>query len=167
MRSKTVNGYLTLEAAFLVPLAVFLFVFVIHLSFMMSGRAYLAQDAYVLAFRASMLQEKDDAAGLVAGMAANQVRHKYFGNTQPQTETGTQGKYVVVKVRTKTARSAFDLAPGTDWEMVTGARAIRIDITKRIRKMDRIADMAQLALKGKGAVNASGKKGNGGEQGWN
>lgn len=156
MRFKEVNGYLTLEAAFLVPLAVFLFVFVIHFSFMLSGGAYLEQDAYVLTFRASMTKEEEDAAAFVSGIAAAQTNHKYFGNTKPQVETTTDGKHVVVKLRMKTNRRAFDLAGTADWETVFSGRAIRVDITKRIRKIDRIADLAKMALQQSGATGGAG-----------
>ena len=153
MRYKGVGGYLTLEAAFLVPMAIFLFVFVIHFSFMMSGRTYLAQDAYSLAFRASMTREEEDAAGFANSVLSAQTRHRYFGNTLPEAETGTDGKHVIVKLRMKTTRRAFDLAPDTEWEHEHAARAIRIDITKRIRTIDRIADLAKLALQRNDAGN--------------
>ena len=146
MRSETVNGYLTLEAAFLVPLAVFLFVFVIHVSFMMSGGTYLSQDAYILAFRASMTNEEEDAASAVSALAPAQTNHKYFGNTKPEAETVTDGNHVLVKLRIRTNRRAFDLAGNAQWETAFSARAIRVDITKRIRKIDRIADLAKMAL---------------------
>lgn len=150
------NGYLTLEAAFLVPLAVFLFVFVIHLAFMMSGGTYLVQDAYTLAFRASMTSEDADAAGVVASAAPAQTDHKYFGNTKPEAETSTDGKHVLVKLKMKTNRTAFDLAGTPDWKTSFSARAIRVDITKRIRKIDRIADLAKKALTGTGAAGGAG-----------
>ena len=151
MRAKELNGYLTLEAAFLVPMAVFLFVFVIHFSVMMSGRTYLSQDAYALAFRASMTGEEEDAAGFVASVLQTQTNHKYFGNTAPRAETGTDGKYVTVKLHMKTNRQAFDLAPGDEWKNESTARAIRVDITKRIRKIDRISDLAKMAVSESGA----------------
>lgn len=157
MRYKEWNGYLTLEAAFLVPLAIFLFVFVIHFAFMMSGRTYLAQDAYTLAFRASMTKEEEDAAGFVASVLPEQVSHRYFGNTKPDVETVTDGKHVLVKLRMQTNRRAYDLAPGTVWTNESAARAIRIDITKRIRKIDRIADLAKAALQTGGARQGTGK----------
>ena len=137
-------------------MAVFLFVFVIHLSFMMSGRTYLVQDAYALAFRASMLPEKEDAAGFVAGAAGTQTGHKYFGQTKPETEVSADGKYIVVRLKNKTNRKAFDLAPQADWETKGGARAIRVDITKRIRRIDRLADMAAMALQKAGATDGQG-----------
>ena len=144
---KKLNGYLTVEAAFLVPAAVFLLMFVAHLAFLMSGRTYLAQDAYILAFRASLLQEEDDAAAFVSSVLSRQVSHKYAGNDAPNAETGTEGKQVVVKLKTRTHRRAFDLADYTPWEQESAAAAYRVDVTKRIRRIDRIADIACMALK--------------------
>lgn len=137
-------------------MAIFLFVFVIHFSFMMSGRTYLTQDAYTLAFRASMTGEEEDVSGIVSNALQTQTAHRYFGNTKPEAETGTDGKHVLVTLRIKTNRRAFDLARGTYWENESSARAIRVDITKRIRKIDRLADLAKMALQKNGARTGTG-----------
>ena len=153
-KQKQLNGYFTLEASFLVPVAFFLFAFVIHLSFLMSGRAYLTEDAYALAFRASMLGEDEDAEAFIASVFAEQTKHKYFGNGTPALSTRVQGHDVIVELKTGTNRRAFDLANASPWESVSGARAIRIDVTKRIRRIDRIADIAASLLQKSREANA-------------
>ena len=152
------NGYFTLEAAFLVPAAFFLIVFVIHVAFLMYGRCLMVPDAYLPVMRAGYLGEDEDVISFVMSQTSFQTGGKYFGNRVPVYTASKDGKYIVAETKSETNRRAFDLANAGTWETKAGARAIHIDVPKRIRRIDRIADIAALALRGKDG------KGNGGIQ---
>ena len=152
------NGYFTLEAAFLVPAAFFLIAFIIHAAFLMYGRCLMVPDAYLPAMRAGYLSEDEDAVAFVMSQISFQTGGKYFGSRVPVYSASKDGKHIVVETKSETNRKAFDLANADAWRMKAGARAIHIDVPKRIRRIDRIADIAMLALRGKDG------KGNGSRQ---
>lgn len=154
------NGYFTLEAAFLVPAAFFLIAFVIHVAFLMYGRCLMVPDAYLPVMRAGYLGEDEDVISFVMSQTSFQTGGKYFGNRVPVYTVSKDGKYIVAETKSETNRRAFDLANAGTWEITAGARAVHIDVPKRIRRIDRVADIALLALRGK-----DGKKNGGMEPG--
>ena len=49
---------MTLEASFIVPMIICVFALLIYFSYYLYGRCILSQDAYILAFRASVADEE-------------------------------------------------------------------------------------------------------------
>ncbi len=48
------KGYLTVEASFILPTALFLYIFLVFTAFFLYSRCILAQDCYLLSFRGSI-----------------------------------------------------------------------------------------------------------------
>ena len=140
---KDAGGYFSLEAAILVPFTFFLFVLVIHLSFYFYGRCVAVQDAYLITLRAGLLRDGADKIGFMNTNSMWQLGEKYFGNQAPAVRPEIIKDEVKIEIESETNRSAFDLA-GTDrWNCGGSATAMDINIPLRIRKADRIADIAQ------------------------
>lgn len=153
MREKKKKGlpaYLTVEASFLVPMAFFLLVFIIHMSFYLYGRCILTQDTYLLAFRASILKEGEDRAGYVSETAPAQFKERYFGNTAPEVSASTTEKAVYVKAETSALRKAFDLADTAAWDTQGSTKAAILNAPAHIRRVKRLKDLAEFALQRKG-----------------
>ncbi len=78
---------MTVEAALVIPAAIFGIVLIIYMAFMVYGRCILSQDVYLLGFRASLLYEKQgysSPAGYVTDHADEKTGSRYFGSTKPQ-----------------------------------------------------------------------------------
>ena len=141
------DGYFSLEAAILVPLTFFLFVLVIHLAFYYYGRCLAVQDSYLIALRGGLLRDGEDRVSFMYGNASWQFGEKYFGNGTPQADCTAVKDEVRVSAETETNRSAFDLVPSDPWTYTGSAAAMDINIPLRIRKAQRIADIAQMGLR--------------------
>ena len=144
--NRKTDGYFTLEACFLVPLIVFIFVLIVHLNFYLYGRALLIQDVYLLAFRASLLPKGEDMAAFVEEQAPAQFGKGYFGNDLPKAEAALEGDAVVVRAATLTHRSGFDLAAPEAWQLSAQARAVRYDMPAHMRRVKRLADLIRGGL---------------------
>lgn len=65
MLNKKVNGYLTVEASFVVPFVLFLYLLVILLAFFLYNRCVISQDLYLLALRGSRFTDQSPFYGEV------------------------------------------------------------------------------------------------------
>ena len=145
-RKRMTEGYFTLEAAILVPLTFFLLACIIHMVFLEYGRCLLVQDAYVVALRASLLEEDRDRAAFAAENGAWQVKGRYFGNVTPSVSAEERGNDVTVRLSTSAVRSGFDLTDTSSWTSETSMRARYYHMPKHMRRVARIADLARAGL---------------------
>ena len=76
------NGYFTLEAAFLVPAAFFLFAFVIHVAFLMYGRCLMVPDAYLPAMREKIAAVLEIPADRVNVKATTEEKMGFTGREE-------------------------------------------------------------------------------------
>ena len=76
---RTVKGYMTVEAAFLITWTMFLFVLLIYLSFYSYDKCVLFQDAYTVCFRGSIQKEEDQVVPYITAHMQEQFGRKYFG----------------------------------------------------------------------------------------
>ena len=65
MWNKKVNGYLTVEASFVMPIVLFLYLLVILLAFFLYNRCVISQDLYILALRGSRFTDHGSFYGEV------------------------------------------------------------------------------------------------------
>ncbi len=65
---KKLNGYMTIEAALLMPIVWFLMFFLIFAGFFQYDRCIAEQDSKIIALRASVMREKDEAEVLRKAM---------------------------------------------------------------------------------------------------
>ncbi len=146
------KGYMTLEASLIIPMVICVFALLIYFSFYLYGRCTLSQDAYVLAFRASVEKSKewkDDPAGYVDQKAAKQAGSKYFGSSFPRFDTNTQGKEIWVKGRSKARHAAmgrYFLKPRGSWEYEAEGIAKRRNYPGHIRMATRLKDLGKEIL---------------------
>ena len=145
---KRLNGYLTVEASVLVPLAFFLAVFVIHTSFFMYGRCVLVQDNYLLAMRAANLPEGEDRAAFVTGKASGQTSGHFYGNDEPSVSVSVTSKEVITTASGRAKRSGYDLADEAPFASASRAKASILNPPAHIRRVDRLYDIAERQLKG-------------------
>ena len=146
-RKRSAEAFFTLEAAVLVPLTFFLLACIIHLVFLEYSRCLLIQDAYVVAFRASLLEEGEDRAAFATENAAWQFSGRYFGNRTPEVSAGASGRDVTVELKTETRRSGFDLTGSEAWTSGVSMGARFYDMPSHIRKIARIADLVRAGVR--------------------
>lgn len=134
---KRVNGYMTLEASFIISWTVFLFALLIYLSFYSYDKCVLFQDAYAVCFRGSIQKEEGQVAPYIDAHIQKQFGKKYFGVGRV---TGTVDRYgntasVTGECQVKTPiRQVFTMYDKAGWKIQTRAKAQIINPTKMIRK---------------------------------
>lgn len=77
---KKVRGYMTVEASFVITWTIFLFVFLIYLSFYSYDKCVLFQDAYAVCFRGSIQKQEDRVVSYINAHMQEQFGRKYFGD---------------------------------------------------------------------------------------
>ena len=143
------DAYFTVEMSLVFPIVLFVMVLIIHFTFYLYGRCILSQDVYLLAFRASVADEEDigtDRVSYLQGIAGAQFGRKYFGNQIPNLSVEASDSEIRVRGETEAshrAMSGSDLMPWGSWTHGAGARAEIVDPAGRIRRIDRIGDVAK------------------------
>ena len=140
---RKLPGYMTVEASFIVPMAICVCVLIIYFSNYVYGRCVLAQDSYILAFRASMDKEAPPE-NVVAQKSAAVSGKKYYGNSKPVFECSTSGKEIEVTGKTETKHSAmgrYFLKPKGSWKLQSRQYAKKRDYSGHIRTIKRIRDL--------------------------
>lgn len=139
---------MTVEAALVVPAAIFGTVLIIYLSFMVYGRCILTQDVYILGFRASILYEKQGFANpddYVIAHADEVTGSRYFGSNKPDITATMSGKDIRVEGKTTTHHNAlggyFSGLPSI-WSSKASARVRMLRPATTLRRMKRAKDLA-------------------------
>ena len=142
------KGYMTLEAALVIPMVICVITLIILFTYYLYGRCVLSQDAYILAFRASVDKDRYDAApeSTVNAKKDRVVGKKYFGSTKPQfhVTTGASGKEIKVEADARIRAGAmgdYFLKPRSGWEFNAGQKAKCLEQVKHIRRMTRLKDI--------------------------
>ncbi len=142
------RAYFTLEMSLVFPIVLFVMALLIHFTFYLYGRCILSQDTYLLAFRTSVASERDtggDRESYLLSLADAVFGSKYFANDYPSVEVGISADAVRVISTTEAshrAMSGSSLMPAGSWVHYAGARAEIIDPSARIRRIDRVGDIA-------------------------
>ena len=150
-RRKWNAAYFTFEASLVVPMVLCIIVMLIHLSYYVYQKAILAQDTYLLGFRAAVLgrQQEVDAAAYVAGNAGEQFGNRYIGAAGPEVRTTDNGRLVKLESETEADHLAMvwhELMPQDSWKVAAGSKADVIHRGDHIRRIDRITDLGKIAL---------------------
>lgn len=136
-KQKSVQGYMTLEAAFIIPWVIFLFVFLIYTAFYLYDKCVLFQDAYTLCFRASIQKEENGVLNYISSHMESQFGRKYFGVGSVEKSAEQSDKEVCVygtcciKIP---FRHFFVMAEEDGWRIQTQAAAQIINPVDIIRK---------------------------------
>lgn len=133
----SVRGYLTIEAAFVITWAIYLFVFLIYGSFYLYDKCVLFQDAYAVCFRGSVQKENDGALNYINAHMKEQFGRKYFGVGTVNGSAVKTGQEVSVYAdcTVKAPFSHFLTMPqNKGWKIQTQARAQISNPARIIRK---------------------------------
>lgn len=137
---------MTLEAALVVPMALCAIVLIIYFSFYLYGRCQLTQDAYIMAFRATVRDNAEGPVEYVAQRAPDILGKKYFGNNRPHISAAQRGKTVIVTGKSQAHHSAmgrYFLKPEAGWDYSVSMEATKRELPKHIRTMKRLRDLGK------------------------
>lgn len=126
-------------------------VMLIHLSYYGYQKAILAQDTYLLGFRAAVLgkQEEAEASAYVSENAGEQFGDRYIGADRPRVTAIDNGRIVKLESETEADHLAMlwhSLMPQASWKVAAGSKADVIHRGDHIRRIDRIVDLGKIAL---------------------
>lgn len=151
-----VDAYMTLEAALVIPAAVFGMVLIIYMSFFVYGRCILSQDVYILGFRSSIFYEKNgynSPVSYITDHKEEQIKGRYFGSRETTISSYLNGKTIIVEGKTQTNHNAlhgyFSGIPNI-WESESGARIKMRNNAKTLRRIKRTKDIYEGLMKEKG-----------------
>ena len=134
---KRVGGYMTVEASFIITWTVFVFVFLIYLSFYSYDKCVLFQDAYAVCFRGSIQKQEDNIVPYISAHIKEQFGRKYFATGEVHGSVDRKGNVIDVtgECRVKVPiRAAYTMYNKSGWQIRTKARAQIINPTHIIRK---------------------------------
>ncbi len=138
---------MTVEAALVIPAAIFGIVLIIYMSFLVYGRCILSQDVYILGFRSALLYEKQGYGSpteYIADHASEKTAGKYFGSSAPEIGSGQSGKEITVTGKIRTNHRAlygyFSKIPQI-WESEAAARVKIRNNAKTVRRIKRTMDI--------------------------
>lgn len=130
-------AYMTVEASFIVTWTIFVFVFLIYLSFYSYDKCVLFQDAYAICFRGSIQKQEDNVVSYIGAHMKEQFGKKYFAAGEVRGSVDRDGNVAdvigecLVKVP---IRTDFTMSGRSGWQIRTRARAQIINPTHIIRK---------------------------------
>ncbi len=142
-----VDGYMSVEAALVVPAAIFGIVLIIYMAFFVHSRCILSQDVYILGFRSGLFYEKQgygNAAQYITDHEAEQTKDSYFGSSKPDIKAMQNGNEVKVEGITTTNHDAlFGYFKGIPdlWKSEAAAGVKILKPAQTIRKIKRIKDV--------------------------
>ena len=143
---KKVRGYMTVEASFVITWRIFLFVFLIYLSFYSYDKCVLFQDAYAVCFRGSIQKQEDRVVSYINAHMQEQFGRKYFGTGEVHGSVDRMGDMTDVtgECHVKVPiRAIFTMHSKPGWKIRTRARAQIINPTHIIRKSRWLGNMLQ------------------------
>lgn len=141
---KKAGGYMTVEAAFIITWTVFIFVFLIYLSFYSYDKCVLFQDAYAVCFRGSIQKQDDQIVPYISAHMKEQFGRKYFGTGEVHGSVDRRGNVTDVTGECQVKvpiHAAFTMYDRSGWKIRTRARAQIINPTHIIRKSRWIGNM--------------------------
>lgn len=134
---KTVKGYMTLEATYIITWTLFLFVLLLYLSFYSYDKCVLFQDAYTVCFRGSIQKREDQVVPYINAHMKEQFGTKYFGTGQVRGRVDREGNTTSVEGECQVkvpVRQLFTMYDKDGWKITTRAKAQIINPTKVIRR---------------------------------
>ncbi len=150
-KKRETGAYFTVEASFLIPMVLVIFVLLIYLSFYLYDRCLIAQDAYILCFRSSILKEESDKPQAVLAGKQRQYGSKYFAVKNSTSNATKNGKWIEMSGAIEIAPPVFQrhfLMPADRWQIHYQAKAMETDPVKGFRRFRRIQAIWKKAVQG-------------------
>lgn len=132
------NGYMTLEASIIMPWVIFMFSFLIYISFYVYDKCVLYQDSYTVCMRGSIQKEENGAVNYINSHMERQFGEKYFGVDKIRGRAEQRGREVKVYAEccVRHPFSHFMTLPKAEgWQIQTEAKAWQINPARLIRKI--------------------------------
>lgn len=142
---KKAAGYMTVEASFIITWTLFVFVFLIYLSFYSYDKCVLFQDAYAVCFRGSIQKKEDSIVSYISAHMKEQFGKKYFATGEIHGSVDCNGNVadVIGECQIKVpVRAIFTMYNQSGWKIRTRARAQIVNPTHIIRKSRWVGNMA-------------------------
>lgn len=139
---RKVKGSMSVEATFIITWTVFLFVFLIYLSFYTYDKCILFQDAYAVCFRGSIQKEENKCVSYINENIQKQFGKKYFGTGTVSGSVSKQGRKLsvfgecAVKVP---IHAPFTMWDASGFQIKTEAKTKILNPTKMIRQTRMVA----------------------------
>ncbi|MBD5493085.1 MAG: hypothetical protein HDR12_01550 [Lachnospiraceae bacterium] len=133
----TVNGYMTLEACFIMPWVIFMFVFLIYISFYSYDKCVLFQDVYTLCLRGSIQKEEGGAVSYINTHMNEQFGKKYFGTDKVVGSAEQHGQEINVYARCSVQvpfNHFMTMVKAGGWQIQAEGKAWEINPTKLLRR---------------------------------
>ena len=141
-----VKGYMTVEAAFIIPWVIFLFVFIIYASFFLYDGCAVFQDSYALAVRAANKQlDNSSLEKYLYDNAAKQYGNKYIAVRGITREFQVSDKEVMVKAYADVRYSAGkgEVLPDiSNWKIKAELKASRENPAEFIRTCRAVTELS-------------------------
>lgn len=147
IEGRRYNAYFTVEASFILPMVMAIFVILIHSAYMLYGKCLLTQDTYILCFRASILSEDNNMSPTeyINSHKDKQFGNRYIGNKKPVISAAQNGKTIKASAETEAnhrAMGRYFLIPQDGYQTKARAKVSIFENAKHIRKLTRIKDIA-------------------------
>jgi len=153
-KSAGIPGYLTVEAALIVPIAFFFVLLVVHISFFSYLACISNQDALMLAIRSTTYgyakHGKDyiyaDAETYVNSVLDEQMSNKYFATNSLSVDVSESGREVNVLITGEADASTLSwspINPAILWEYRGSMTSTGYNRGEKIRRAARIVDMVK------------------------
>lgn len=136
-----------MEACFIMPWIIFIFVFLIYASFYVYDKCVLFQDAYTLSFRGSIQKEEGGAVNYINAHMNGQFGKKYFGTDKVQGSVEQHGQEVKVYARCSVQvpfNHFLTMAEAGGWQIQTEGKAWEINPTKLIRRFRMVENLCNM-----------------------
>lgn len=147
---KGIKGYMSIEAALIVPWVIFMMILIIYLGFYMYDKAVLFQDTYAMTFRASIQPVSEyEKRGYVLEKISDQYGKKYFAISGFQTNVDVTQKKITVQTNTNLLQPLGIQEPALMWNKIPIRVGINIAIrnpTEMIRDFRRLERMAETVM---------------------
>lgn len=146
---RAYKGYMTLEAALIVPMVICIFALIIYCTNYVYARCILSQDCYSLAFEATSndMGTVYDSLSELEQKGVSLGAKKYFGNLQPSFSIANKNKKEVrVTGDTETKHGAlgnYFLMPKEGWGLQASFTAKKRDYSGHIRMVKRVTDLGK------------------------
>lgn len=140
------DGYMTLEASFIMPITVILITALMYLSFYLYTIAFLNQAAYIAAFRASLCDEGNAEAEAAAARELDKLLKESvlpIKGLEKQINVSAVSVGVSLQANLALPAPGLQLISQKEWDITAEKKALIRDAATFIRAARRIGDFIE------------------------
>lgn len=140
------DGYMTLEASFIMPVTVILITAIMYLAFYLYTVAFLNQAAYIAAFRASLCDEGNVEAEAAAARELDKLLNESvlpISGLERQINVSAVSVNVSLQANLALPAPGLQLVSEKEWDITAEKKALIRDAAAFIRAARRIGDFIE------------------------